>query len=45
MTEDKSLRNFFLIAFLIPIIVTVLVTLKEGFQPNPVTTKFLYLQW
>lgn len=37
--EDRSLRDFFLIAFLIPIIGVALVTFKEGLQPALVTTQ------
>ena len=38
-TKDNSLKIFFYIAFLIPIIATVLVTLKEGPQTELVTTQ------
>jgi membrane protease YdiL (CAAX protease family) len=38
-TKDKSLRNFFIIAFLLPIAATVLVTLKDGLQTGLVTTQ------
>jgi membrane protease YdiL (CAAX protease family) len=37
--KDKSLRNFFIIAFLIPIAATVLVTLKDGLQTGLVTNQ------
>jgi len=38
-TKDNSLKIFFYIAFLIPIIATILVTLKEGSQTELVTTQ------
>lgn len=37
--KDKSLRNYFVIAFLIPIAATVLVTLKDGLQTGLVTNQ------
>ena len=37
--KDKSLRNFFILAFLIPITATVLVTLKDGLQTGLVTNQ------
>lgn len=39
VTNDKPLRNFFIIAFLIPIVATVLVILKDGLQTGLVTNQ------
>jgi membrane protease YdiL (CAAX protease family) len=39
ITKDNSLRNFFLIAFLIPIVATVFVTLIDGLQSGLVTNQ------
>jgi membrane protease YdiL (CAAX protease family) len=39
VVKDKSLRNFFIIVFLIPIAATVFVTLKEGLQTGLVTNQ------
>ena len=39
VTKDKSLRNFFIIAFLIPIAATVFVILKDGLQTGLVTNQ------
>lgn len=43
VTRDKSLRNYFIIAFLIPIGATVLVTLKDGLQTGLVTNQLSVL--
>jgi membrane protease YdiL (CAAX protease family) len=39
VTKDKSLRNFFIIAFLIPIVATGFIILKDGLQTGLVTTQ------
>jgi membrane protease YdiL (CAAX protease family) len=39
ITKDNSLRNFFLIAFLIPIVATVFATLIDGLQSGLVTNQ------
>jgi membrane protease YdiL (CAAX protease family) len=39
ITKDKSLRDFFIIAFLIPIVATVIITWKDGLQDGLVTNQ------
>jgi len=43
ITKDKPLRNFFILAFLIPIVVTVYVTMKDGLQTGLVTNQISLL--
>lgn len=44
-TKDNSLKAYFVVAFLIPIIATILVTWKEGLQTELVTTQLSSWDW